>query len=191
MIDNKEALTKINSLITELSKEVKLGYKVDSFNSDIGTMIKIMDMCDEFGLPRTLAENNLSGDNISISYERRVSLHGERYGRTISWSDDGRQPNDCEWLYVITFSTGAYFLHEKYPEELFDKLWEELKSYNPKYTDTANHSLYYSPKEAKSVHKSFDDIIRKYRGMVKEHLEEKRIQELRDELEKLEKGEGK
>lgn len=186
MIDKKEALTKINSLIEKLLKEVNLGYKVDCFKSDINTMIKIMEVCDTFGLSRTLAENNPSWDNISISQERRVSLHGEKYRRTISWSDDGKQPDEGEWLYVITFSSGAYFLHEKYPTDLFNELWQDLKSYKPKYIDTVNHCLYYAPQEAKSVHEAYEGIIKKYRGMVKDHLEKKRIEELKAELEKLE-----
>jgi len=71
-----------------------------------------------------------------------VGWWGEKYGRHISWSDDGKQPED-ELLLVISFPTGAYIFGDDYPTEFFKEFFQELKTYNPKYTDTTNKTLYF------------------------------------------------
>src|SRR3990167_5761290 len=72
-----------------------------------------------------------------------IGLFGKKYRRTISWSDDGKQPEDETMIY-LSFSTGAYIFGDDYPTELFQKFWQELKTYNPKYSDTTNKNLYFS-----------------------------------------------
>ena len=56
-------------------------------------------------------------------------------GRGISWPDDGNQP-DNETLLILKFSTGAYFLDDDYPVELFERFFLELKSFGPKFVDS-------------------------------------------------------
>lgn len=117
-----------------------------------------------------------------------VGLYGEETARTISWSDDKKQP-DNEWLYVIRFSTGAYvfgdYLQGNYPKETFDAFFAELKSFEPKYCDTMNNSLYFTPENAHKVHNALWDIFNKYKALVVEENNRKRVASLEAELEKL------
>ena len=39
--------------------------------------------------------------------EKKIGLFGRKHKRTISWSFDGRQPED-EYLFKVSFPTGAY-----------------------------------------------------------------------------------
>ena len=103
---------------------------------------------------------------------------------SISWSDDDRQPNN-EWLLSLSFSTGAYIFWEDYPKELFEQFWNELKTYNPKYTDTANHNLYYSLENAGIIIKEYKSIMEKYYKRNKEEANLRRIKKLETELENL------
>ena len=103
----------------------------------------------------------------------------------ISWSDDGCQPHIGERLIKISFSTGAYIFGDSYPTEIFQQFYRELQSYNPKYQDTANRSLYFELSKSKDVFNNFDDIFRKYKDKVSEYIKKKRIEELEKELKNL------
>jgi hypothetical protein len=112
--------------------------------------------------------------------------YGKNNQRSISWSDDGRQPED-ETLLAIRFSTGAYIFGEDYPESLFNDLFIELKSFAPKYSDSHNHCLYFSIENAKFVFNQFNSILAKYNQLNKEDYKKRRAEKLRKELEQLEK----
>ena len=114
----------------------------------------------------------------------RVLYFSDDNGRSISWSDDGRQPEN-EWLYVITFTTGAYIFGKSYPTEVFQSFFTELKLFEPKYCDTANKSLYFTPDKAKAVHESFWEIFNRHKAMVEGEMKKKRKAELLEELKKL------
>src|SRR5690554_8079169 len=118
----------------------------------------------------------------------RVLYFSEDYNRSISWSDDGRQPEN-EWLYVISFPTGPYVFGEEYPEETFRAFFAELKQFEPKYCDTANKTLYFAPDKAKAVYESFWEIYNRYKAMVDSELKKKRKAELLEELKRLEEME--
>jgi len=122
---------------------------------------------------------NSFGDHLSIG------LWGEKYRRTISWSDDGKQPED-EILLEISFSTGAYIFGQDYPTELFQKFFLEIKSYKPKYLDSHNQSLYFSMDNAKDVFNNFDSILKKYREINKKDFKLREIKRMKEELGKLE-----
>ena len=113
-----------------------------------------------------------------------VGLFGESQNRTISWSDDGSQPED-EWLFLISFPTGAYTFAGSYPTETFQQFFTELKGFEPKYCDSANKALYFTANKAKAVHEAFWPLFKKYKALVKEEMERKRIKELEQELAKL------
>lgn len=112
-------------------------------------------------------------------------------GKYISWSDDGRQPKN-EWLFNISFSTGAYIFGEdyKYQQQLFKDFFDELKSYKPDYSDTANNSLYWKLENAKTIYDKFRSILDKYRERNQSELKHRRAEKLRLELAELEKGKG-
>lgn len=117
-------------------------------------------------------------ENVYIGF-----FDGER--RRISWSDDGRQPKN-ETLLYISYPTGAYIFGEHYPTEFFQKFFLELKTYKPKYIDSANKSLYFSLDNAGKIYNAYDSIIKRYYEENKEDLKQRKIKQMKDELSKLE-----
>lgn len=116
---------------------------------------------------------------------RRIGLWGEKYRRTISWSVDGRQPED-EVLLQISFSTGAYIFGEDYPAEVFDSFWAELKTFKPDYTDDVNRGLYWKLSNAKEIFNSFNSIFRKYCEINRTDSKRRKMEKLKKELSELE-----
>jgi len=115
---------------------------------------------------------------------RSIGMWGEKYRRTISWSVDGRQPDD-EMLLKIGFSTGAYMFGQDYPKEIFTQFWQDLRSYSPKYTDEVNNCLYFDLENAAEVFNNFDKILAKHREINNEDAKVRRRKQLEAELEKL------
>lgn len=103
----------------------------------------------------------------------------------IAWSDDGRQPKN-EWLLQLSFPTGAYSLDKDYPVSLFQEMFLEYKSYEPKYCDTANKVLYFDHTKAKAVFDDYATIFNKYKARVDEWKREDRLKKLKAELKALE-----
>lgn len=129
--------------------------------------------------------NIYNRDWIKFGDHKIIGRWGEKHGRTISWPDGTEQPYD-EVLLVISFPAGAYIFGDDYPQDLFRKLWDELRSFGPKYTDSHNHSLYFSKDNASGVFNSFSDIIGKYREINKVDRKKREIERLKKELENLE-----
>ena len=117
-----------------------------------------------------------------------IGMYGEKHGRTISWSVDGRQPVD-ERLLQICFPTGAYIFgssfNDDYPVELFQKFWMDLKLFGPDYVDEANHGLYWKIENAKDVFNAFDSILKKYHEINKVDAKQRAIDKLEKELKQL------
>jgi hypothetical protein len=103
---------------------------------------------------------------------------------TISWSDNGEQPNG-EYLINFSYSTGAYIFGSDYPTDFFKKFFLELKSYNPDYCDSANNSLYFRLENAKDVFNNYDSIIKKYYELNKEDFKQREIIRMQKELDEL------
>lgn len=128
---------------------------------------------------------NRLGDYMSICWM------GEKYKRKVSWSDDGSQPID-EYMLIISFSTGAFIFGDggmfdkDYPIDFFNQFWQELKSYSPKYIDTANHSLYFPIETCANMFNNFDNILKKYHELNREDIKQRRIAKMKQELAKLE-----
>lgn len=123
-------------------------------------------------------------DYIRFTDYATIGWWGEKYRRTISWSDDNRQPED-ELLFVIGFSTGAYIFGDDYPVSLFQEFFNELKSFNPTYTDTTNKNLFWSIETAKDIFNAFPEILKKYYEKNKEDFRQRKIDKLKKELESL------
>lgn len=115
-----------------------------------------------------------------------IGKWGEKYNRTILNSRE--QPTD-EILLCIGFPTGAYVFGEDYPTELFGKFFEELKSYKPKYIDEINNYLYFTLDNSKEIYSKYDEIFKKYSKMYIESFNDRRIEELKEEIKRLEKEE--
>lgn len=114
-----------------------------------------------------------------------IGQWGEKHRRTISWSDDNKQPKD-ELLLQISFPTGAFIFGNDYPEELFKNFFNELKTYSPKYSDTHNKCLYFSMDNAGIIFNEFIGVLKKYHELNKEDYKQRQIKKLKEDLSKLE-----
>lgn len=110
----------------------------------------------------------------------------EGQGRYISWSDNNEQPTDG-WYLVLSFSTGAYIFGDDYDAQksLFKEFFNELKSYNPDYSDTVNKSLYFRIENSSEIYNEFNNILKKYAEKNKAEINERKIEKLKMELEAL------
>lgn len=122
---------------------------------------------------------------VDLSQHAKIYLMGEKHGRTISWPDNGEQPNG-ELLLVIQFPTGAYIFGQDYPKELFQKFFRELIDLKPKYTDIHNSCLYFPMEIAGNVYNQFNEIYKKYHDINQVDYKQRKIQKMKDELAKLE-----
>ena len=121
---------------------------------------------------------------------RGIGIWDEKLRRTISWLDDPKQAQpENELLLVISFPTGAYIFgnssNNDYPIELFQQFFNELKTYNPKYSDTMNKSLYWSMENASKIFNEFPNILKKYQDINKIDSKKRAIKKLKEDLEKL------
>jgi len=124
--------------------------------------------------------------NFNSEYKNISYWDTQFTGRKISWSDDGRQPKN-EWLFSLSFSTGAYTLGSDYDgqQELFQQFFNELKTYSPKYLDTTNKTLYFSLDNAGKIFNEFDSILKKYIKLNQEDYKRRQIIKIEKELEKI------
>jgi len=185
----KQAYKDILKAVGKNEDHLSDGYYVRDLKEKLEKRIKIQEICELFNIS-DLAEDSRSPSYIQIEEHTRVIIHfKEGNGYKIAWSDDDRQPEE-EYLYLISFSTGAYIFgntySDFYPQELFQEFFNELKSYEPKYIDTANKSLYFSPEKACIIHEKYKDIFKKYQNRVSDEYKRLKAQKLRNELAKLE-----
>lgn len=125
-------------------------------------------------------------DQISIIYFEDAEKDFKSWSwYYISRSDDWKQPKK-EHLLHIYFSTWAYFLSWAYPQNTFQLMWEELKSFWPKYCDTTNKWLYFTLDKCREICKEYPNIVKKYREMAQEEIKENEKEKLREQLKKLE-----
>jgi len=130
-------------------------------------------------------KNIQSLDWIKFGGYMAIGWFGTEYNRNISWSDDGKQPEN-ELLLQIGFPTGSYIFGDDRPVDLFKKFFLELKTYNPKYIDTANKCLYFSMDNAGKIFNEFKSILSKYNEINKEEFKKRRIEKIKEELKELE-----
>jgi hypothetical protein len=138
-------------------------------------------------ITRNMVRGSESNVYVRINDYMYIASMGEKYRRTISWSADGRQPED-EIMLVLSFPTGAYIFGDSYPTELFARLWEEIKSYGYKYVDDMNHNVYFSLDTAAPIANGFRDVLNRYYKIFKEEANIRRAEELKKELARLEEN---
>ena len=185
--------------MVQLIQDKKNLEDIQSLLSEFNDVLKKYNLWNEYRFNKTL--RNL---NVVIDFGIEVNPDGLTYGeghiplsgftslrfmdnkdRSISWSDDGRQPVN-EWFYVISFSSGPYIFHrDVYLKEYFAKFFTELKAFKPEYVDTANSSLYFNKENAAAVHKALPVILQRYKDETKEAVKEQEIRELEAKLNKL------
>ena len=178
----KEAYDEIRASIFK-NKDIVL-VDIGSFDEKASKHLFGIELQEKYGFNLKVEDIYSLDYNNSGSY-MNIGRYGEKYNRTISWSDDGTQPED-EVLVHISFSTGAYIFGDDYPCELFQKFFLELKSYNPKYSDSHNNSLYFSIETGSKVFNEFKTILKKYSEINKTDAKERKIKKLQEELNKLE-----
>ena len=181
----QKAIEAYRDLLATAEKHPEV-FEDDSTVKNIKYSLRRLEVSQRFGIPLEMHHNE--GPNsyrVVRAYDdwTRVALHGPE---SISWSDDGRQPED-EWLLCISFPTGAYIFGEAYPAATFDAFFAELKAFGAKYCDTNNSSLYFTEENSKAVYDAFWDIFKKYKALVTDELKAKRRAELEAELAKLNK----
>lgn len=192
MTNKIETYEAILALVTdEISED-----RIELSKSTLETVIENLKVSERFGIPLQSVTNNYAGWlKVGKRYDDFMVLgkFGEDEGRTISWSDSGKQPKKSgEWLFKIGFSTGAYIFgsgnlsDDSYPKKTFDLFFEALKEYKPKFCDTANHCLYFTEATAKEVYENFYVLFDKYKALVQDEIKEQQKQKLRAELERLE-----
>jgi hypothetical protein len=154
--------------------------------SNIKSRLVQLNTLDLFDIYITLDPFYSTDDWIRINEYARVGLYGKKVNRGISWEDEDKKP-DNEWLYILTFPSGAYLFGKDYPHNLFDRFFDVLKSYNPKYIDSRNHALYFDHTTAKNIHEDFNNIFENYKQLYQEENKEKlkRIAKLEQELRQL------
>lgn len=132
-------------------------------------------------------------DYLSISdyelvayYEDGYTCHKEGRGRSISWSEGDKQPVN-EWLYQISFGTGAYIFGDDYngQQQLFQDFFKELRTHKPDYEDLHNKCLYWKVENAKEIMSQFKEILKKYQDRNRDELKARKIKKMEDELAKL------
>lgn len=178
-----EAYKKILKVINTCAKDVELDNSVD-ISYKLESLITKEEIQESFGISLRHCYN-YETSYFQIGEGKFISKYGKKYNRTIPWSADGRQPED-EWLFAITYSTGAYIFGEDYQKETFQQFFNELKEFEPKYVDQANHGLYYTADKAKAVYEKVDEITKKYRQIAEENRKDSKIAALKKQLEELE-----
>ncbi len=178
---------KAYSKILETLKKYKdiCVFDIDSLERKVEHHLFGIKLKEEYGLNINPKEIH-SLDWIRFGDYMSIGQFGEKYKRTISWSDDGSQPDD-ELLLRIDFGTGAYIFGEDYPIDLFHEFFLELKKFNPKYSDSHNRSLFFSMNNARDVFNAFNSILTKYREINKKDAKRRKIKKMEEELEKLKK----
>lgn len=156
----------------------------------LSNFIENLKVSELFDIPLASGSHSYKYLTVGGSYLKRdyikLAYYGEDLKRGISWSDDGKQPQE-EWLMTISFPTGAYIFGDSYPTETFKAFWKELKSFNPKYSDTNNHCLYFTEETAKDVYNNYDRLFETYRALVQDEVKEQRKKKLQEELASLNK----
>lgn len=184
-MNNTKAIKAHKELLKVVEKYEEV-FKGSSVASDLSIKWEIerLEKEEEFGMLLSRSGDGLFSVNGAYDNWSRVLYFSDDNGRSISWSDDGRQPEN-EWLYIVTFTTGAYIFGKSYPTEVFQSFFTELKQFEPKYCDTANKSLYFTPDKAKAVYESFWEIFNRHKAMVEGELKKNRKAKLLEELKKL------
>lgn len=178
-----DAYKKILKVIESCTKEVKLDSSIDT-SYKLKSLILREEIQENFGIDLSNCYD-YSATYFKVGYDKYIAKYSEKENRTISWPDDGKQPKD-EWLLAITYPPGAYIFGDDYQESTFNNYFEELKSFNPKYIDSANHCLYYTDDVAKVVFDQIGEIFKKYQAIAEDNRKASKIEALKKQLEELE-----
>jgi hypothetical protein len=167
-------------------------YEVERMIKHANEKLKRERLSDQWGIDFTDWNGNVDSYLTKGSMGAHAHEHFIKFNEncSISWSDDGRQPEKGERLYQLSFSTGAYIFGDHYPKELFNQFFVELKAYKPKYSDTNNKCLYFDKQQAKWVHDAYFSILKRYQSKSKQFRKIQQLQAAEDRVEALRKELG-
>lgn len=117
-----------------------------------------------------------------IGTDMYIAKYGKNYNRNIL--NISTQPEN-EQLFSIEFPTGPYIFGEAYDFELFNRFFEELKTYQPKYVDEINHSLYFDLKTGAKAYKNYNKILEKYNKEYDKKAKQRKIDKLQEQIKYL------
>ena len=105
-----------------------------------------------------------------------------------------KQPNN-ELLMCYDHPTGPYIFgghswggDSYYDSELFEKYFDELKSYGYSYIDEVNHHIYYTIENGMKLYKNYESICKKYQNIFNESFKKHKLNKLKEQMEELEKS---
>lgn len=186
MNDIETKIKRYESLLNALERHsdiINSDYDANDWQRTIENRLEILNMSKDFDIDfKDVSHYNHI--NFQVNEDVRVLKWSEN--AIISWSDDDRQPEAGEYVYVISFPTGPYIFGQHYPQQLFREFFKELVSYNPKYKDTVNKCLYFTKENAKYIHEDFPTILKRYKDRVAEDYKHIRKEKLEAELRELE-----
>jgi hypothetical protein len=199
-IKNKEVKNAYQDILKTCEKYAQLKDKYGCDFDDIGDMatsarnhLTLVEWLEKYGLELSheykphSCNHFVINEHMFFSYYRDAKKENEAgNGKYISWSDSGKQPFN-EWLCCTSFSTGAYIFGDDYDSQkkLFQDFFNELKSYNPDFSDSHNSNLYWRLENAKGIFNDFNDIIKKYRDRNGKELKQREITKLEMKLKTL------
>ena len=178
----REQYEKLLADLQKYESLLKDNFVTDGWIATVKGRIEVEKMSEEFGIP--VPSHHTSTRYIDLDYHHALMVWGDNH--QITWPDDGRQPELGERLYKMSFSTGAYFFGDGYPTETFRTFFDELKTYEPKYVDTANKVLYFTADKAGAAYKAFPVLLEKYKEQAEAEVKQKKREKLQAELAKLE-----
>lgn len=177
-------MTKYEKLLADLEKHkdvIENNLIMEDWPRLLKEMIAVQKISEEFDIP--IPSYYCNPDWIDLGYHHHIGVYGGE--RKIAFPDNGVQPEEGERLYQMSFATGAYTLGAGYPTQTFNALFEDLKTYQPKYIDSANHCLYFTADKAGAAYKAFPRLLGRYKEQVEAEMKQKKIEELQAELAKL------
>ncbi len=150
-----------NRVFTDIKNICKRQLFAEKINKKFGFKLNYADIVDTnwYNIPRRHGENMF------------IAIYGDNYNRTILNIE--KQPQN-EWLFSMEFPYGAYLFGGDYPKELFNRFYNELETYKPKYEDKINRALYFDLDEGAKFYKDYEAIFEKYQ---KEYEKEREKEE--------------
>lgn len=170
--------------VIENSMHLDFDNTISDFKIRIENRIRVNEILTEFGA--TIPSGAFATSAyIPLTYDNDMSICLWTDKHSIGVPENG-QPKVGELLLVLRFPTGAYKLHSEYPTKTFNKMFDELMEYKPKYWDRCNKSLYFDSSNSKAVFENYYSILAKYKEEALVEVKQKAIDKLKAEIDKLE-----
>ena len=176
LLDIKEKLKKLDELWDEC--------EIRNFEREIDKKLKVIEYKEKYDIDLKTRDIQ-NADWIYIERFKGTIYIGK--GMKVLNSD--AQPDENEELIAFCYPTGPYIFGSDYDTEVFEEFFEELKKYNFKYIDDINAKLYFELEQGSKLFKDYDKICKKYQELYDLRSKERKKEELKKQLEMLDKEE--